>query len=105
MARNIKALLYYASNEVNDLGEELAPVLWRRVWCEATYSGGSRRIYAGRIVGEHQVVYTTLWRDGIEKCRYIEVDGIMRAVVDVIPEGRKHKAHIVTFIDDAGYGE
>lgn len=105
MAYNVKALLYYASTEANERGEALEPTPWKRVWCEATYSGGSRRVYAGRIVGEHQVVYTTYWRDGIDKCRFIEVDGVRRAIVDVIPEGRKRRAHIVTFIDDVSYGE
>jgi hypothetical protein len=48
---------------------------------------------------------TTHWREGIEKCRFIEFDGIRRAIVDVVPEGRRHMVHIITYTDDVGYGE
>lgn len=106
MAFDIKCNLYTALVERDGYGHPSGePPLWRSVWCAATYSGGSRKTYAGRVVGEHQVVLTTYWREGIEACRFVEFDGKRRAIVDVIPEGRRRLVHIVTFTDDVGYGE
>lgn len=106
MAYDIRTKLYTGQTERNDLGELVGePPLWRIVWCSATYSGGSRKTYAGRVVGEHQVVLTTHWREGIEECRFVEFNGIRRAIVDIVPEGRRRLVHIITFTDDVGYGE
>ena len=106
MSYDVKVKLYTERTERNDLGELVGePPLWREVYCSATYSGGSRRTYAGRIVGEHNVVLTTHWRDGIDKCRFVEFDGVRRAIIDIVPEGRKRLAHISTFTDDVSYGE
>lgn len=78
--------------------------LWGTVWCEATYSGGSRRTHAGRLVGEHQVALTTHWREGIDRCRFATFDGMTRPIVDVVPEGRRKRVHILTYIDGQSYG-
>ena len=106
MAYDVKCTHYTEQTERAAYGQLTGePPLWRVVWCSATYSGGSRKTYAGRVVGEHQVVLTTHWREGIEKCRFVEFDGMRRAIVEVVPEGRRHLGHIVTFTDDVGYGE
>lgn len=106
MATDTKVMLYTSTVTQNELGESIdTPTLWRTVWCQATASGGSRRTYAGRIVGEHHVVLTTHWRDGIDKCRFVEFDGLLRPIIDVVAEGRKRKAHILTFTSDTSYGE
>ena len=106
MAYNTQVILYTASEERDALGQPIDnPQVWRTVWCEATHSGGSRRTYAGRIVNEHQVVLTTHWRDGIERCRFAVFDGSRRTIYSMIPEGRRHKVHIVVDIDDYSYGE
>ena len=106
MAYDVRCKLFGELVERNDLGELVGePPLWRIVWASATYSGGSRKTYAGRIVGEHQVVLTTHWREGIDRCRFIEFDGIRRTIVDIVPEGRRRLVHIITFTDDVGYGE
>jgi hypothetical protein len=106
MAYDVRCKLYTKQTERDALGHPTGvPPLWRVVWCTATYSGGSRKTYAGRVVGEHQVVLTTHWREGIEQCRFVEFDGKRRAIVDVVPEGRRRLVHIITFTDDVGYGE
>jgi hypothetical protein len=106
MAYDVRCKLYTEQVERDTFGAPTGePPLWRVVWCSETYSGGARKTYAGRVVGEHQVVMTTHWREGIEKCRLIEFDGIRRAIVDVVPEGRRHMVHIITYTDDVGYGE
>lgn len=106
MAYDVRCKLYTAQVERDAYGQPTGePPLWRIVFCTATYSGGSRKTYAGRVVGEHQVVMTTHWREGIEKCRFIEFDGIRRAIVDVVPEGRRQMVHIITYTDDVGNGE
>lgn len=106
MSYDVKAKLYTELTERDAFGQPTGqPPLWREVYCSATYSGGSRKTYAGRIVGEHQVVLTTHWREGIDKCRFVEFDGIRRAIMDVVPEGRRHLVHIVTFTDDMSHGE
>lgn len=106
MAFDTKCSLYTALVERDSFGHPKGePPLWRIVWCEATYSGGSRKTYAGRVVGEHQVVLTTYWREGIEECRFVEFRGKRRAIIDVIPEGRRRLAHIVCFDDETSYGE
>lgn len=106
MAYDVRCKLYTEQVERDTFGAPTGePPLWRVVWCSATYSGGSRKTYAGRVVGEHQVVMTTHWREGIEKCRFIEFDGIRRSIVDVVPEGRRHMVHIITYTDDVGHGE
>lgn len=104
-AYNVHALLYTATSKPDANGDAGTPIKWRAVWCEKTASGGSRRTYAGRLVGEHQVVLTTYWREGIEDCRYVEVDGKMRSIVDVVPEGRRKRVHIITYTDDNGYND
>lgn len=106
MAYDVRCKLYTEQTERDAYGQPTGePPLWRIVWCSATYSGGSRKTYAGRVVGEHQVVLTTYWREGIDQCRFVEFDGKRRAIVDVVPEGRRRLAHIITFTDDVGYGE
>jgi len=101
---NIKASLYLGG-AVDAYGSAAAVgSLWGEVWCEATYSGGSRRTQAGRLVGEHQVVLTTHWRQGIEQARYVNFDGMIHPIVDVIPEGRRRRVHIITYADDQSYG-
>lgn len=105
MSYDVKVKLYTEQTERNDLGELVGePPLWRVVYCSATYSGGSRKTYAGRIVGEHQVVLTTHWREGIEECRFVEFNGKRRVISDIVPEGRRRLVHIITFTDDTGYG-
>lgn len=106
MAYDIPVTLYAGSTRVDQYGRaEGKPPVWKQVYCSATYSGGSRKTYAGRVVSEHQVVLTTYWRDGIDMCRFCEFGGLLREIVDVIPEGRKKLAHIVTYTTDAGYGQ
>lgn len=105
MNYDVRVTLYLDQIERNAIGELVGkPQVWGDVYCSATYSGGSRKTYAGRIVGEHQVVLTTRWQNGIEQCRFVEFDGIRRAIVDIIPEGRRRLVHIITFTDDVGYG-
>lgn len=102
---NVKCKLFLAPTEQDALGQVTGdPIFWKTVWCEATASGGSRRTYAGRLAGEYQVVLTTYWREGIEKCRFVEFDGKRRSIVDIVPEGRRKKVHIITYTDDRGYG-
>lgn len=107
MANNVRATLYVDERARDELGQlvgEMTP--WREVWCEATYSGGSRRTYAGRLVSEHQVVLTTWWREGIEQVSFVALaDGKLHEVIDVVPEGRRHKVHIIYLNDERSYGE
>ena len=106
MAHDIKVTLYTSSMRQDALGQPTgAPIKWRDVWCEVTYSGGSRKTYAGRLVSEYQVVLTTRWRDGIDKCRFVEVDGRRYTIDSIVPEGRRYKAHIVYVNDERGYEE
>lgn len=99
---NIKASLYLGG-AVDAYGSTSVGALWGNVWCEATYSGGSRRTQAGRLVGEHQVVLTTHWREGIEKCRFVKFEGMTRPIVDIVPEGRRKRVHIITYTNDQSY--
>lgn len=104
MAYNIKVRLFTAPTAQDAVGQVTGdPVPWGTVWCEATTSGGSRRTYAGRLVGEYQMVLTTYWRKGIEACRYAEVEGKMLAIADVVPEGHRKRVHIIASVDDHGY--
>lgn len=104
---DIRAMLYLDLRERDALGQPVGQMTpWREVWCEATYSGGSRRTYAGRLVSEYQVVLTTWWREGIEQCSFVALDdGKLHEIVDIVPEGRRHKVHIIFTKDDHGYGE
>lgn len=105
MNYDVKVALYLGQRERNAIGELVGePRMLCVVYCSATYSGGSRKTYAGRIVGEHQVVLTTRWQKSIEQCRFVEFDGIRRAIVDIIPEGRRRLVHIVTVTPDVSYG-
>lgn len=106
MAHDIKVTLYTSSMRQDALGQPTGePIRWRDVWCEATYSGGSRKTYAGRLVSEYQVVLSTRWRDGIESCRFVEVDGRRYVIDSIVPEGRRYKAHIIYINDGRGYEE
>lgn len=105
MNYDVKVTLFLEQTERNAIGELVGkPRAWGDLYCSATYSGGSRKTYAGRIVGEHQVVLTTRWQSGIEQCRFVEFAGIRRAIVDIIPEGRRRLVHIVTVTPDVSYG-
>lgn len=105
MNYDVRVTLYLEQTKRNAIGELVGePRVWGDVYCSATYSGGSRKTYAGRIVGEHQVVLTTRWQRDIEKCRFVEFDGIRRVIVDIIPEGRRRLVHIVTVTPDVSYG-
>jgi SPP1 family predicted phage head-tail adaptor len=105
MAYDVMATLYIDDRERDDYGQPVGePSEFGTVWCEATYSGGSRRTYAGRLAAEHTVVLTTRWRQGIEKCAFVEVDGIKHVIAGIVPEGRRYKIHITYIEDEIGYG-
>ena len=105
MAYNTLAALFLDNRERDDYGQPVGDLtLWGKVWCEATYAGGSRRTYAGRLASEHTVVLTTRWRDGIEKCAFVKVNDILHPIVAIVPEGRRYKVHITYIEDDIGYG-
>lgn len=105
MAYNVQATLFIDDRQRDSYGELVGePTPWRSVWCEATYSGGSRKSYAGRLVMDNGVVLTTRWREGIEHCAFVEVDGQMHAIDSITPEGRKYKVHI-SYTDGNSYGE
>lgn len=106
MAYNVLAKLYIDNRKRDDFGQSVGePALWRAVWCEATYSGGSRKSYAGRLVSEYGVVLTARWREGIEQCSFVEVDGVMHVIDSIVPEGRKYKVHITYGNDGIDHGE
>lgn len=106
MAYNVKAELYVDDRIRDDFGQLIGdPTLWHTVWCEATYSGGSRRSYAGRLVSENGVVLTTRWREGIEQCAFAKVDGVMHVIDSITPEGRRYKVHISYTDDRISYGD
>lgn len=106
MAYNVLAKFYVDDRQRDDYGQVVGdPTLWRAVWCEATYSGGSRKSYAGRLASEYAVVLTTRWREGIEKCAFVEVDGEMHVIDSIVPEGRKFKVHITYGKDGIDYGD
>lgn len=106
MDYNLRATLYVDDRSVDDYGQPVGePTAWRTVWCEATYAGGSRKTYAGRLAREHSVVLTTHWRNGIESCAFVEVAGKRYPIESIVPEGRQRKVHI-TYVDDGiGHGE
>lgn len=105
MAYNTSAKLYLDTRKPDDYGQPVGELtLWRRVWCEVTYAGGSRKTYAGRLASEHTVVLTTHWREGIDKCAFVEVDGTLHPIESIVPEGRKNKVHITYIEDRVGYG-
>lgn len=104
---NIKVKLYTQRIEQDALGQMVeAPEHWRDLWCEPTYSGGSLKTFAGRLASEHQVVLTTHWRRNIDKCRYVNHDGDIHPIDDVVMElrnGMQPLAHIIT--STTRYGE
>jgi head-tail adaptor len=105
MAYDVKATLYVDDRERDAYGQPVGePSEFGVVWCEATYSGGSRRSYAGRLAAEHTVVLTTRWRQGIEKCAFVEVNGIRHVITSIVPEGRRYKIHLTYVDDDIDYG-
>lgn len=105
MAYNVKATLLIDNRRRDSYGELVGePTPWRDVWCEATYSGGSRQSYAGRLVMDNGVVLTTRWRHGIERCAFVKVEGVMHAIDSITPEGRRYKVHI-SYTDGNGYGK
>jgi hypothetical protein len=106
MAYNVKATLYVDNRKRDGYGQLVGRLaLWREVWCEATYSGGSRKSYAGRLVTDNSVVLTTHWRDGIESCSFVEVNGVTHAIDSLTPEGRRNKVHIAYSDDGIDYGD
>ena len=106
MAYDVKCRLYTELTERDAFGQPIGePPLWR--------SGVVHRYLFRRLAknlrwacgrrasgGAH-----THWREGIEQCRFVEFDGKRRAIVGIVPEGRKHLVHITTYTDDVGYGE
>lgn len=81
------------------------PILWRDdVWATATFSGGSRRTFAGRLVTEHGAVLTTHWRPGIDLCRHVKFEGKMYPIDEVVPEGWRKWAHIIISVTDSDIG-
>lgn len=105
MAYDVKATLYVDDRERDDYGQPVGdPSEFGVVWCEATYSGGSRKTYAGRLAAEHTVVLTTRWRHGIENCAFVKVDDILHPITGIVPEGRRYKIHITYVEDEIGYG-
>lgn len=92
--------MLYTEAEVQDsLGAVIAqPEEWRVVFCDTTYSGGSLRTFAGRLVGAGQVVLTTPWRRGIDRCRYAKFNDTLYRIEEVVPEnrsGHQPNAHII----------
>lgn len=105
MAYDVKATLYIDDRERDAYGQPVGDLKeFGVVWCEPTYSGGSRRSYAGRLVTEHTVVLTTRWRKDIDKCAFVEVDGIKHVIAGIVPEGRRYKVHITYADGDIDYG-
>lgn len=106
MAGKVKARLYLPATQRDSNGEVVGePLLWREVWCEMTTSGGSRRTYAGRLVTEHSVVLSTNWLPRIDECTLVEFEGRRRPIDDVVPEGFRRRAHIITTMTDHDYGD
>jgi hypothetical protein len=105
MAGKYKITLYTANTKQDVTGEVTRdPIMWRDVWAEATFSGGSRRTFAGRLVTEHTAVLTTHWLPGIEVCRHVRFDGKMYPIDDVVPEGFRRKVHIVIAVTESDIG-
>lgn len=107
MATNTRVILYTEAEVQDSLGDIIAtPEEWRTLCCEATYSGGSLRTFAGRLVGAGQVVLTTPWRRGIDRCRYAKVNDTLYRIEDVVLEyrsGQQPQAHII--ITTVPYGD
>ena len=108
MAANIKVILCLPPKARDEYGQVMGwPIPWRQCYCEVTRSGGSMRTFAGRLASEYSMVLSTLWQPGIEEIRYVDINGKVLAVDDIVPEcrpGRHKMAHIVTQMRDMGYG-
>lgn len=95
----LKVELFTADNTQDALGDVVdAPKKWRSVFAEATYSGGSLRTYAGRLVGAHQVVLSTPWQRRIDDCRFAKFNDVLYPIEDVVMEcrrGQQPQAHII----------
>lgn len=109
MAADTKVMLCTISQVRDEYGQVVGdPIPWRECYCEVTRTGGSMRTFAGRLASEYSMVLTTYWQEGIESIRFVEVDGKLLSVDDVVPEtrpGRHKMAHIVTQMRDKSYGD
>lgn len=109
MAADTKIVLCKASQRRDEYGQVIgAPEPWRTCYCQVTRSGGSLRTLAGRLASEYSIVLSTYWFNGIEECRYVDIDGKIMPIDDVVPEkspGRHKMAHIVTQMRDKSYGD
>lgn len=99
MATNTRVILYTEAEVQDSLGAVIAqPEEWRVAYCDTTYSGGSLRTFAGRLVGAGQVVLTTPWRRGIDRCRYAKFNDTLYRIEEVVSEnrsGQQPNAHII----------
>lgn len=86
-------------DEYNDRSEALRLVTV--CYAQRTENGGRENLYAGRIVHENDVVYTTRWQEGLEAGHMIRDDGCLRKITSIHEEGRRWRMHLKCRKSDA----
>lgn len=98
--RRIDVLEYVEErDEYNDRSEALRLVMV--CYAQRTENGGRENLYAGRIVHENEVVYTTRWQESLKAGQMIRDDGYLRKVTSIHEEGRRWRMHLKCTKSDA----
>lgn len=98
--RRIEVLEYVEQrDEYNDRSEALRLVTV--CYAQRTEHGGRENLYAGRIVHENEVVYTTRWQESLEAGQIIRDDGYLRKITSIHEEGRRWRMHLKCRKSDA----
>lgn len=86
-------------DEYNDLTKSLEPVAV--CYAQRTENGGRENLYAGRIVHENEVVYTTRYQDGLKAGQMIRDGGYLCKIISIHEEGRRWRLHLKCTKSDA----
>lgn len=74
------------------------------LFADRTEEGGRENVYASRIVGENEVIYSIRWRPGIRASMFIRDCGDLRRITGVQEEGFRQTLHIRATKDNTGDG-
>ena len=73
-------------------------------FAQRTEAGGRENLYAGRIVHENEVVYSTRFRSGVDAGMVVQDGQNLQKITAVRCEGRRRVMHLVNVRSDAPEG-
>lgn len=91
-----------ATEERDDYNDRTTALILVSVcFAQRTENGGRENLYAGRIVHENEVVYTTRYQDGLRAGMMIRDEGSLRKITSIHEEGRRWRLHLKCTKSDA----